>query len=80
MAKSKVMEIGKIEFAKQTSQSKFNTLNFYNPNHRDALSDGDEHGKGPFKGSVGSKTDIMTRGNNIMMNPYNPNNHYRVDD
>jgi hypothetical protein len=80
MAKSKVMEIGKIQFSKQTANSKFNTKNLYTISHPDALSDGDEHGKGPFKGSVGSKTDNLMRGNNIMQNAYNPNNHYRVDD
>lgn len=43
----------------------------YSSNHKNALSDGDEKGKGENAGNVGSLTDINTRKDNMGRNYYN---------
>lgn len=48
----------------------------YNVSHPNALSDGDELGKGEFNGSVGSATDIRMRQTAKAKNMYNSNNEY----
>lgn len=55
--------------------------NEYTASNKDALSDGDERGKGDLNGSIGSKTDNnkrneMTKKNNYTegKNEYNPSN------
>jgi hypothetical protein len=48
----------------------------YSGTHPDALSDGDEKGKGEKNGSVGSATDIKTREQQIVRNKFNNNRPY----
>lgn len=50
----------------------------YGLNHPDALSDGDERGKGELNGSIGSKTDIITRKETVNKNTYDTNFAYNV--
>ena len=50
--------------------------NEYSGTHPDALSDGDEKGKGEKNGSIGSATDIKTREQQVVRNKYNNNNPY----
>jgi hypothetical protein len=78
--KSKIKELGAIERAKQTRYNPYTGANTYGPNHKNALSDGDEKGKGLYKGSIGGRTDINTRNQNMGSNPFNKSNPYRVDD
>ncbi len=58
----------------------------YGPQHPHALSDGDEKGRGTsvFLGvrdqETGTKTDILTRKDNIKTNAYNSSNGYSVPD
>jgi len=47
----------------------------YNVSHENALSDGDDKGKGETN-TVGSKTDIDTRNTLMTKNMYNQNNEY----
>jgi hypothetical protein len=49
----------------------------YGPNNPDALSNGDEFGKGELNGSIGSKTDISVRTKLAAINIYNENNQYK---
>jgi hypothetical protein len=59
-------------------KNKFNKKNLYNSTNPDAISDGDENGKGPKdeNGTVGSKTDILKRTENTGKNSYNSKKEY----
>jgi hypothetical protein len=48
----------------------------YNIGHPDALSTGDEEGKGEVNGQVGGKTDIKQREKLITKNKFNYNKEY----
>lgn len=48
----------------------------YSGTHPDALSDGDEHGKGEKNNSVGSATDIKTREKQVVKNKFTYNKPY----
>lgn len=48
----------------------------YTSSHPNALSDGDEHGKGEKSGSIGGATDIKTRSSLLVKNKYTSNNDY----
>ena len=52
--------------------------NEYSSTNKDAISDGDENGKGlnPSNGNVGSITDINNRTQSIARNNYNQNKSY----
>lgn len=50
--------------------------NIYGAGHPNALSDGDDKGKGENSNSIGGLTDINTRIANIAKNKYNQNNTY----
>jgi hypothetical protein len=56
----------------------------YSPQHPNALSDGDEKGRGTsvflgvFDNKTGTQTDIFTRKENIKTNAYNSGNGYSV--
>ncbi len=58
----------------------------YGPQHPNALSDGDDRGRGTavFLGvrdnETGTKTDILTRKENVKTNSYNSKNGYGVPD
>ena len=56
------------------------TKNEYSSTNKDAISDGDELGKGenPANGSIGSKTDILTRNTEVVINRYGPTNPYSL--
>ena len=49
--------------------------NGYGTTHENALSNGDEKGKGETA-TIGSSLDIQTRVNNLLKNPYSSNNEY----
>lgn len=59
-----------------TNKNIYNTAKNYNSNHKNALSDGDEKGKGEFNGSVGSRTDISNRNELINKNSYSNKKSY----
>ena len=48
----------------------------YNSANKNALSDGDEKGKGELNGSVGGLTDIVTRKKLLAKNKYNEGKPY----
>jgi hypothetical protein len=54
----------------------YNMVDPYSSSHKHALSDGDEHGKGDYNNSVGGKTDIIVRIDNLKSNKHNPKNPY----
>jgi len=62
----------KLEIAKNI----YNENDKYEVGNPNALSDGDEKGKGEFNGSVGGLTDIRTRDKLMTKNKFNKNNEY----
>ena len=54
----------------------YKTEDQYVAGHKNALSDGDEKGKGEKNSSVGSATDIKTRNTLSTKNTYNKNKEY----
>lgn len=48
----------------------------YSAGHADALSTGDESGKGELNGKIGGTTDIKSRDTAIAKNKYNKNKEY----
>ena len=51
----------------------------YNVAHPNALSDGDEWGKGLLNGQVGGLTDIKSKERMLVKNMYNQNNPYDIE-
>ena len=61
------------------NRNQYNTdLNGYDTNHPNAISDGDELGKGENNGNIGGLTDINTRTDNKNRNLYNDQNGYSL--
>lgn len=54
----------------------YKSTDTYTVGHANALSDGDEFGKGELNGNVGSATDIKRRVYLKKFNTYNSNNEY----
>jgi hypothetical protein len=60
----------------ELARNKYGKNNLYTETSPDALSDGDELGKGEKNGSIGSRTDIVKRTELESKNFYTPNNPY----
>lgn len=73
---SRLEEISKEFREKQISRNNHNRNDEYSGTHPDALSDGDELGKGEKDGSIGSQTDIKERKIQKTRNKYDYNNPY----
>ena len=61
---------------KLIAKNDYNNNNEYNIGHPDALSTGDEEGKGEVNGQVGGKTDIKQRKKLMAKNRFNNNREY----
>lgn len=61
---------------RELAKNKYGRNNAYEGTHPDALSDGDELGKGEKNGTVGSRTDIATRNAQQAKNVYTANDPY----
>jgi len=62
----------------QLNTNDYKTTKLYDAANPDALSTGDEQGKGENNGSVGSATDIRTRNGLLAKNKYNSNHEYNA--
>lgn len=60
------------------AKNSFNVNDEYVSGHKNALSDGDEKGKGEKDGSIGSATDISKRVELSAKNLYNSNDEYNA--
>jgi len=60
------------------AKNEFDTNDQYTVGHPDALSTGDENGKGEVNGEVGGATDIKVRKTLITKNKYNYNKEYNA--
>lgn len=58
------------------ARNDYNYNDEYNVGHPDALSTGDEDGKGVVNEQAGGLTDIKTREKSVARNKYNNNNQY----
>jgi len=66
-----------VEFRKkEVARNDFDKNDEYGLGHADALSDGDEHGKGEKNSQVGGATDIKSRETAAAKNKYNINRPY----
>ena len=75
--KSPLEQISQQYLNKELGLNRYSSENGYGVNNKDAISDGDEFGKGQSQdGSVGSKTDILTRNETVAKNRYNSDNGY----
>ena len=52
--------------------------NQYSSEHPDALSNGDDYGKGEFNNQIGGITDIKMRETLLVKNKYKKNNEYNA--
>lgn len=73
---SRLLENGKEFRDAMISKNTYNSEDNYHTSHSRAKSDGDEHGKGELDGSVGGKTDILTRNKLESKNRYNKEKEY----
>jgi hypothetical protein len=62
---------------REIARNEYQSGDPYESGHDNALSDGDEKGKGDT-GTVGSKTDITKRQTSIAKNKYSLNNPYNI--
>ncbi len=60
------------------ARNDYNYNDEYSVGHSDALSTGDEKGKGEVNGQIGSATDIKERNKEIVKNKFNKNREYNA--
>lgn len=73
---SNLEKIG-VEFRKQNiTKNAYNENDKYNVGHSNALSNGDEKGKGELDGEAGGLTDVKARQTAEAKNKYNSNRQY----
>jgi len=60
------------------ARNPYNTNDEYNAGNPDALSTGDEQGKGEVNGQIGGATDIKERKKEIVKNKYNRDKEYNA--
>jgi hypothetical protein len=65
---------------KLIAKNDHNSNSEYSASHPDALSDGDNYGKGNNNASVGGADDIAARNRLLAKNKYNSNNEYDSSD
>lgn len=73
---SRLEEINKIFREAQVNKNTYGFNDEYRSEHPNALSDGDEFGKGENSGQVGNSTDIRMRKSLMAKNKYSFNNEY----
>jgi hypothetical protein len=69
--KTTLESIGDAQRTILISKNSYTYSDEYSSNHQNALSDGDEKGKGETDKGIGSKIDILTRRDNLTKNIYN---------
>lgn len=63
---------------REIARNDYDQNDIYDAGHDDALSTGDEAGKGEVNGQIGSATDIKKRGVLATKNKYTKNNEYNA--
>lgn len=73
---SRLLENSEQYRKQQITRNDYTRNDEYSGTHPDALSDGDNLGKGEKDGSIGSKTDIRERKQQLKSNKYSYNKPY----
>lgn len=73
---TKLEEIANEQRKIHLSRNDYNFKEEYGSTHPDAISDGDEKGKGENNGQIGSSEDIQARTSNIVKNTYQRDKGY----
>lgn len=60
----------------QVAKNPYNKNDEFDASHPNAISDGDNKGKGENNGQIGSADDIRLRHQQLVKNKYNKNNEY----
>jgi hypothetical protein len=76
LTKTQLEIIGDQQRAELMPKNYYHNKGAYSSSHKNAMSDGDDLGKGENGGSIGGKTDIITRVDNIKSNKFNEKNKY----
>ena len=76
---SQIEKISKQFLDEAMSRNDYQKTKSYDSNHSNAISDGDDKGKGENNGKVGSSTDINTRIDSLGRNKYGPNFGYGIE-
>jgi hypothetical protein len=63
---------------RELSRNTYTNNDNYEVGNPNALSDGDEKGKGELNGSIGGATDIAKRQESLARNKFNKNNEYDI--
>jgi hypothetical protein len=76
-------DVGLLNFSeafrkREMTRNRYSRNTEYRQGHPDAISDGDELGKGENNGSIGGKTDIVERKKAEAKNSYTKNNQYDI--
>lgn len=80
MGISKLKQIADAERPNQLKKNIYVEKNEYNSSHPNAISDGDDKGRGLNNGNIGNRTDITQRKLQSSKNIYTEKNSYKVDD
>lgn len=73
---SRLQDISEQFRKREVVRNDYNNNDQYSGTHPDAMSDGDDKGKGEKNGSIGSATDIKTREQQMVKNKFSKNNPY----
>ncbi len=73
---SKLEDIGAVQRQSLAAKNTYNNNDEYNISHSNAVSNGDEKGKGEMNGEAGSATDIKTRNTLITKNKFKNGKEY----
>lgn len=76
MAKTQLEIIAEKLRNETLARNSYTSNNFYSSVNKNALSDGDEKGKGELDGKIGSSVDIHNRIDNTGRNKFGENNKY----
>lgn len=77
---TKLEEQGKILSVQQTVKNRHKSGNEYNAGNKDAISDGDNLGKGlGSQGTIGSADDIKARNSQLVKNKFRDGNEYNLN-
>jgi hypothetical protein len=79
-AQDRLTKIAEAQRNALLAKNDYNTSKEYSAVNKDALSDGDEKGKGELNGSIGSVTDKAEKTKLVVKNPFTPDNQYQKFD
>jgi len=75
---SKLEDVSIVFRKENVARNSYNNNDPYEVGHSNALSNGDELGKGELNGQVGGTTDIKVRENLMAKNKFNKNKEYNA--